>query len=32
MIGWLLEEIAEERATGAITTREEALAYVRRRT
>jgi hypothetical protein len=31
-IGKLLVEIAEERAAGTITTREEALAYVRRRT
>jgi tRNA nucleotidyltransferase/poly(A) polymerase len=30
-IGRLLEQIAEERAAGTITTREEALAYVRRR-
>jgi hypothetical protein len=29
-IGRLLEEIAEERAAGTITTREEALAYARR--
>jgi tRNA nucleotidyltransferase/poly(A) polymerase len=31
LIGRLLEEIEEERAAGEITTREEALAYARRR-
>jgi tRNA nucleotidyltransferase/poly(A) polymerase len=31
LIGRLLEEIEEERAAGEISTREEALAYVRRR-
>jgi tRNA nucleotidyltransferase/poly(A) polymerase len=31
LIGQVLEEIAEERAAGEITTREEALAYARRR-
>jgi hypothetical protein len=31
-VGRLLEEIAEERAAGTITTKEEALEYARRNT